>query len=229
MNIGVIGSGVVGQTLAAGFLEHGHKVAAIGTRDPLKLADWAAKLRALRSDPSREPPISAMSSSWRSAARRRDRRARLHRRRGDRRQDHHRRLQPDRRRAAGRGRAQLLHRAGTSRCWSGSRTPFPMRIVKALQFGRRGQMVDPRLQGDRPTMFICGDNADAKKTVAGICDAFGWEARAWVRSRRARHRAAVQALVDTGRRKGRLVATRAKLSRSAISRRPHSKRLEFDP
>ncbi len=33
MKFGVIGSGVVGQTLAAGFLKHGHSVA-IGTRDP---------------------------------------------------------------------------------------------------------------------------------------------------------------------------------------------------
>src|SRR5271165_2988481 len=42
MKVGVIGSGVVGQTLAAGFLKHGHSVA-IGTRDPAKLADFAAK------------------------------------------------------------------------------------------------------------------------------------------------------------------------------------------
>ena len=42
MKVGVIGSGVVGQTLAAGFLKHGHEVA-IGTRDPAKLKDWQAK------------------------------------------------------------------------------------------------------------------------------------------------------------------------------------------
>ena len=36
MKVGVIGSGVVGQTLAAGFLKHGHEVE-IGTRDPAKL------------------------------------------------------------------------------------------------------------------------------------------------------------------------------------------------
>jgi predicted dinucleotide-binding enzyme len=42
MKVGVIGSGVVGQTLAAGFLKHGHEVA-IGTRDPAKLKDRQAK------------------------------------------------------------------------------------------------------------------------------------------------------------------------------------------
>jgi len=71
MNVGVIGSGAVGQTLAAGFLKHGHKVA-IGTRDPAKLKDWAAKhAGARRSNPSRTPQPSARSSRWRSAARRR--------------------------------------------------------------------------------------------------------------------------------------------------------------
>ena len=37
--IGVIGTGVVGQTLAEGFLRHGHDVM-LGSREPAKLADW---------------------------------------------------------------------------------------------------------------------------------------------------------------------------------------------
>ena len=35
MKIGIIGSGIVGQVLAAGFLKHGHQ-AMLGTRDPQK-------------------------------------------------------------------------------------------------------------------------------------------------------------------------------------------------
>lgn len=35
MKVGIIGSGIVGQTLAAGFLKHGHQ-AMLGTRDPRK-------------------------------------------------------------------------------------------------------------------------------------------------------------------------------------------------
>jgi predicted dinucleotide-binding enzyme len=42
MKVGIIGSGVVGQTLAAGFVKHGRQIA-IGTRDPAKLKDWSAK------------------------------------------------------------------------------------------------------------------------------------------------------------------------------------------
>jgi hypothetical protein len=38
MKVGVIGSGVVGQTLAAGFLKHGHEIE-IGTREPAKLKE----------------------------------------------------------------------------------------------------------------------------------------------------------------------------------------------
>jgi predicted dinucleotide-binding enzyme len=41
MKVGVLGSGDVGQTLAAGFIKYGHDVA-IGTRDPARLAVWAA-------------------------------------------------------------------------------------------------------------------------------------------------------------------------------------------
>ena len=47
MKVGIIGSGVVGQTLAAGFLKHGHEVE-IGTRDPAKLREWSAKNPATR-------------------------------------------------------------------------------------------------------------------------------------------------------------------------------------
>lgn len=36
-------------------------------------------------------------------------------------------------------------------------------------------MVNPDLGGLRPTMFICGNNADAKKKVAEIVEQFGFE------------------------------------------------------
>jgi predicted dinucleotide-binding enzyme len=41
MKIGVVGSGVVGQTLAAGFAGKGHDVR-LGTRRPAQLADWSS-------------------------------------------------------------------------------------------------------------------------------------------------------------------------------------------
>ena len=39
MKIGILGSGIVGQTLGSGFIKHGHQVK-IGTGNPDKLNDW---------------------------------------------------------------------------------------------------------------------------------------------------------------------------------------------
>jgi predicted dinucleotide-binding enzyme len=36
-------------------------------------------------------------------------------------------------------------------------------------------MVDPKFPGGKPTMFICGNDAEAKKTVTDILTSFGWE------------------------------------------------------
>ena len=41
--IGVLGSGIVGKTLAQGFLTHGYEVV-VGTNNPDKLADWQVKI-----------------------------------------------------------------------------------------------------------------------------------------------------------------------------------------
>jgi predicted dinucleotide-binding enzyme len=36
-------------------------------------------------------------------------------------------------------------------------------------------MVNPKFAGGKPTMFVCGNDAAAKKTVWSILDQFGWE------------------------------------------------------
>ena len=48
-------------------------------------------------------------------------------------------------------------------------------FVKAFNSVGNAQMVDPNLQGGKPTMFICGNSEPAKKEVSDILDAFGWE------------------------------------------------------
>jgi hypothetical protein len=48
-------------------------------------------------------------------------------------------------------------------------------FVKAFNSVGAGLMVDPQLRDGRPTMFICGNNERAKKTVGGIAEQFGWE------------------------------------------------------
>ena len=49
------------------------------------------------------------------------------------------------------------------------------RFVKAFNIVGNALMYKPKLQGGTPTMFICGNDDDAKKTVTGILDKFGWE------------------------------------------------------
>ncbi len=50
------------------------------------------------------------------------------------------------------------------------------RFVKAFNSVGAGLMVHPKLAGGTPTMFICGDDAAAKATVAGLCADLGWQA-----------------------------------------------------
>jgi predicted dinucleotide-binding enzyme len=54
---------------------------------------------------------------------------------------------------------------------------FPeARFVKAFNSVGNALMVNPTLPGGRPTMFYCGNDAEAKSQVATILDQFGWEA-----------------------------------------------------
>jgi predicted dinucleotide-binding enzyme len=47
------------------------------------------------------------------------------------------------------------------------------RFVKAFNCIGNAFMVDPDFNGQKPAMFICGNNADARAEVSGICAAFG--------------------------------------------------------
>ena len=53
---------------------------------------------------------------------------------------------------------------------------FPQaRLVKAFNSVGHALMVNPQFKGGKPTMFICGNDEAAKRTVRGILDQFGWE------------------------------------------------------
>jgi predicted dinucleotide-binding enzyme len=49
------------------------------------------------------------------------------------------------------------------------------KLVKAFNSVGNTLMYKPKLQGGTPTMFICGNDEPAKKTVTDILTAFGWE------------------------------------------------------
>jgi len=174
MKVGIIGSGVVGQTLAAGFLKHGHQVE-IGTRDPAKLKDWSAKNpgAAVKSFAEAaafgdlvvlavggEVAQQALTLIGSSA------------------------LQ-------GKTVIDACNPIGGGPPVNGVLSFFTPQnqslmeqlqkaypsahFVKAFNSVGSGQMVNPEFASGRPTMFICGNGEDAKKTVAQILDQFGWD------------------------------------------------------
>jgi hypothetical protein len=49
------------------------------------------------------------------------------------------------------------------------------RFVKAFSCVGNAFMVDPKLPGGPPTMFVCGDDDAAKAQVAGFLRDFGWD------------------------------------------------------
>lgn len=53
---------------------------------------------------------------------------------------------------------------------------FPdARFVKAFNQVGNQHMIDPVFEGGPPTMFICGQDAEAKQVVAGLLERVGWE------------------------------------------------------
>lgn len=174
MNVGILGSGDVAKALAAGFMQHGHTVM-LGTRNPSKLEDWDWKNRGgiVGSIPDTarfgEILVLAVKGTASSEA--------LH--------------------AAGMTNLAgktiidatnpisdapptngVLHFFTTleDSLLERLQREFPgAHFVKAFNSVGYGFMVGPKFQGGKPTMFICGNDDAAKKTVTGILDQFGWE------------------------------------------------------
>lgn len=174
MKVGIIGSGVVGQTLAAGFVKHSHEVE-IGTRDPAKLKDWSAKNPSVKLASSAEAAafgdvvVLAVAGDAALEALK----------------------QPGAAAIAGKTVIDACNPIGGGPPVNGVLsffTPqneslmeqlqkaFPSaHFVKAFNSVGNGQMVNPEFAGGRPTMFICGNDGNAKKAVAQILDQFGWD------------------------------------------------------
>jgi len=175
VRIGVLGSGEVARTLAAGCLKKGHEVL-MGTRDPGKLREWL-KVNARSSagsfaDAAAFGDVLILAVRGSVAARA----LRLA------------------------GTSNLVGKTVIDACNPIADQPpvngvlrfftslddslmerlqkeFSVaRFVKAFNSVGHAQMVDPELPGGPPTMFICGNDAQAKKTVATLVSELGWEA-----------------------------------------------------
>ena len=175
MKIGVLGSGEVARTLGAGFLKKGHEVV-MGSREPAKLKEWQASHAAARVGTFEEAAgfgdvlVLAVKGTAATKALR----------------------------AAGAGNIAGKTIIDVTNPISDDRPPVhgvlqfftninesllerlqkefsEAKLVKAFNSVGSALMVDPKLKGGTPTMFLCGNDEGAKKTVSQILDRFGWE------------------------------------------------------
>jgi predicted dinucleotide-binding enzyme len=174
MKVGVLGSGDVAKALAGGLLKHGHDVV-LGTREPAKLADWGAQHPRAQiagfADAARFGELVVLAVRGSAAA--------------------------EALRAA--GAANLSGKAvidatnpiadappvnGVLKFFTNldealmerlQREFAEVRFVKAFNSAGHPFMVNPEFKDGKPTMFICGNDEAAKKTVRLILDQFGWE------------------------------------------------------
>jgi len=157
MKIGILGTGEVGRSLAAGFKKHGHEVK-LGHRDPkasyadaakfgevvLLCTPWAGTENAIKlTDPKNLAgkvviDVTNPLKFEESAA------------------------------------PQLALGFTDSGGEQVQRWLPKSRVVKAFNVVGNTLMVDPKLPGGPPDMFIAGNDAAAKQTVTQVCKEFGW-------------------------------------------------------
>ena len=175
MKIGFIGSGIVSQTLSSGFLQHGHEVL-IGSRTPDKLADWKSKNPRGATGTFEDAAafadllVLAVKGHAASNALRLAGASNLAGKTIIDASNPVQEVPPDH------GVLTLYTTSSTS-LMEQLQQEFPSaNFVKAFNTVGVASMVNPDFNGIQPTMFICGDNEAAKKSVTAILDTFGWEA-----------------------------------------------------
>jgi len=172
--IGVLGSGNVGTVLANGFLSHGYAVVR-GSREPAKLGDWLEQAgpnarTGTFADAARAAEIVVLAVKGEAAE------AVLDLAGAD--------------ALAGKVVIDTTNPIAASPPVNGVLRYFTTledslmerlqrrvpaaRFVKAFSIVGNALMVDPKLPGGPPTMFICGNDAAAKRDVTAILDRFGW-------------------------------------------------------
>lgn len=172
MKIAVLGSGTVGEVLADGFLKHGHAVTR-GSRDPAKLTAWAARTGAATAtfaDAVVDADVVVLAVKGSAAT------------------DALAQVGVDR--LAGKviidatnpiadappvdGVLQFFTDLNRSLMEQLQAAAPAARFVKAFSCVGNAHMVNPSFPGGPPTMFICGNDGDAKATVRELLTQFGW-------------------------------------------------------
>jgi len=172
MKIGILGSGEVAQALGAGFLKHGHAVT-LGTRSPEKLAAWKVKHAGGEvgsfADAGRFGEVLVLAVKGEAAAKA------LHAAESFAGKVVIDATNPISAKPPQNG-VLSFYTSGDDSQLERLQREFPQaRLVKAFNSVGSADMVDPQFAGGKPSMFICGADANAKATVRGILDQFGWE------------------------------------------------------
>ena len=174
MNVGILGSGDVGKTLAGGFLKHGHQVM-VGTRKAARLTAWLEEHRRAEvgtfADAAEIADMLVLAVKGAVAA------------------EVLRSVAPAN--LAGKvvidatnpivdappvkGVLKFFTRLDDSLMERLQRAFPTARFVKAFNSVGHASMVNPAFAGGKPTMFICGNDEAAKQAVSRILDRFGWE------------------------------------------------------
>ena len=171
--VGVLGSAVVGQTLAKGFQAHGYDVR-IGSRTPSKLGDFSRETGIASgtfADVAKWGEILVLAVRGENA----EEALRLAG------ADHLAgkmvidTTNPLANEAPTDGVLKLFTSANTS-LMEQLQAAFPAaRFVKAFSCVGNARMVNPTFKRGRPAMFYCGNDEDAKASVSAILERFGWE------------------------------------------------------
>jgi hypothetical protein len=175
LKIGVLGSGVVGQVLAEGFLKYGHEVMR-GSRDPAKLSAWKEKAGSKASastfsEAARYGEIVVLAVKG-SAAEEAVRICGPEALAGKTVIDTQNPIADE---APVRGVLKFFTGPNESLLERLQKVAPEANFVKAFSCVGNAFFVNPDFDGLKPTMFICGEDAAAKEQVRGILDRFGWE------------------------------------------------------
>lgn len=174
MHIGILGSGAVAQTLGAGFLRHGHDVL-LGTRDSSKLSGWlrqhhrASVAGFAEAAAFGDVVILAVKGAVASRVLRMAGTPNLN---GKIIIDA---CNPLAEGAPVNGVPRFFTAMDDSLMERLQKEFSTVRFVKAFNSAGTEMMVHPELPGGPPTMFICGNDASAKRTVSELLVPLGWE------------------------------------------------------
>lgn len=173
--VGVLGSGQVGETLANGFIRHGYRVMR-GSREPEKLNAWKSKVEGKGevgsfADAARFADIVVLAVKGSAAESVLDLAGLAN-------------LADKPVFDATNPIADAPPQNGVIQFFTGPNESLmerlqakapKARLVKVFSCVGNAFMVNPSFDGQKPSMFICGSNAEAKQKAREVLERFGWE------------------------------------------------------